>query len=186
MNNKLVIGLIGEKGAGKETLCTLFKELGPDKSIVKISSSTLLAKSLDMWDLPKTRNNLQQLAILLEESFGKGVVANAGKKLIEQSREDIILFDSVRWQSQFDMIRSFPNSLIIYITASPEVRFERTKLRQEKVGENEITLEKFIEEEQIDTETMIPSLGQKADIKIENNGSIQDLKMTLSKLIDQL
>lgn len=54
------------------------------------------------------------------------------------------------------------------------MRFERLKDRGEKIGESEMTYEQFIEEENATNELLIPEIGARADVKIENNSSMEE------------
>ncbi len=179
---KLVIGITGEKGSGKGTFIEQLKKCAPHASIERIASSELLSDVLDLWDIEKTRRNLQDVAIVMDNHFGKGTVTHAVWKRISQSTSDIVIFDGVRWQTDVDMIRSFPQNLLIYITSSVKVRYERTKNRKEKVGEDITSFEKFLEEEQVGTEVEIPIIGKSADVIIQNNGSFVDYKKEIERV----
>lgn len=62
-----------------------------------------------------------------------------------------------------------------------QVRFERLKIRQEKVGEAK-TFEQFMKEEKAKNEIYIPRIGKKADFKIENNGTLEEFRQQVNKL----
>ena len=47
-------------------------------------------------------------------------------------------------------------------------------------------LRKFLEEEKSKAETNIPSLGKKADLKIENNGSLEEFKKNIETFFKKL
>lgn len=167
---KILIGVIGEKGAGKGTFTKLFKSAASSEiSIANIKSSDILAKTLHMWDIPLTRSNLQQLAIIMDKQYGQGSLSHAIKNEIMNAKEDIIIFEGIRWPSDVEMVRSFPNNIIVAVHATPEIRYERIKLRNEKVGESNASFEQFMEEEKVATETQIVELGKKADVQIDNN-----------------
>ncbi len=171
---KILIGVIGEKGAGKGTFTKFFREAvvasGTPVSIFNIKSSDILAKTLNMWDIPLTRSNLQQLAIIMDGQYGSGSLSHAIKNEISNAKEDIVIFEGIRWPSDVEMVRSFPNNKIVSVQAIPEIRYERIKLRNEKVGESMATYEQFMAEEKVATETQIATLAEGADFKIDNNG----------------
>lgn len=177
------IGLIGEKGSGKETFITLLKELLPDKKIKRVSTSAFLGETLSLWNLDKTRSNLQQMAIVMDKSFGKGTLTNALRSQIENADSDIVIYDSIRWESDLRLIRSFPENLVLCITAEPKIRFGRIKKRAQKKGEVNLTFERFQEEEKVATETQIPELASKSDLKIENNGNLSEFKLKIKDFI---
>ncbi len=178
-----VIGLIGEKGSGKQTFVNFLKDIAPDKNIRQVRFSDILAQTLMIWDIPNTRSNLQKLAIAMNETFGQSALANAAKYSIEGDNADVIIFDGIRRESELNLVQGMENSQLIYITADQNLRYQRLKRRSEKVGEVGLTFEQFLEEENSKAEKNIPSLGQKADKKMENNGSLDQFKDKIKNLI---
>lgn len=167
-----IIGLVGEKGSGKDTFAKYLQEIS-DKKIAHIRFSDLLKQTLKLWDLPLTRANLQKLAQVLED-FGAGTVAHGLEKQIQSTQADIIILDGIRWEPDVELLKKFPEHILVYITADPKLRFERLKNRGEKIGEAEMTFEQFSDEEKAPNELLIREIGSKADVKIENNGSIEE------------
>jgi dephospho-CoA kinase len=182
---KLFIGLVGEKGGGKDTFAETFKSLVNDFSIGRCRSSDILAQTLEKWSLPKTRHNLQHLAIVMDQGFGVGTLTAALKANILKMQEDIIIFDAVRWMSDVELARSFPLNFLVYITADSKIRYERTKARKEKVGEATTTYEQFLEDEKVSTETDIPVIGRAADATIINGNDLERFKAAVLEFYQQ-
>lgn len=166
-----IIGLVGEKGSGKDTFAKYLSEIS-EKKITHIRFSDLLKETLKLWDLPITRANLQKLAQVLED-FGSGTIAHGIEKQIENTTADIIILDGIRWAPDVELLEKFPHKLV-YITADPKLRYERLKTRGEKDGEKDMSYEQFLEEERAPNELLISEIGSKADLKIENNNSIEE------------
>lgn len=183
---KLVIGLVGEKGSGKQTFVNFLKQIvlrqAQDKSlnIRQVRFSDILAQTLLIWDIPNTRSNHQKLAIVMNDVFGTKALAHAAQFNIEGDSADVIILDGVRRQSEAKMVKKQKPSILIYITANQDLRYRRLKNRSEKVGETGLSFEQFMEEEKVKTETEIPKIGSKADIKIENNGSLEEFKKKIA------
>ena len=182
---KLVIGLVGEKGSGKQTFVNFFKDLNPNLKIGQVRFSDILAQTLLMWDIPITRSNLQQLSIAMDKTFGSKTLAHAAKFNIEGETADIIIFDGIRGFAQVDMIKTYPKNIIVYITAKQKLRYQRLKNKSEKVGETGLSFEQFMKEEKVKTELEIPKLGKMADVKIENNGTLDEFKTKIKQLLLQ-
>lgn len=180
--SKLVIGLTGEKGSGKETFYQTLKKL-TKKKIVQLRFGDILAETLRLWDIPTTRRNLQQLAIVMNKGFGLGTLTHAMEKRIEKEEADIIIIDGVRWLDDAKMIRKQPNNKLIYITADVKIRYLRLKEKSDKVKEMGISFAQFMREEKIKTEIDIPKIGKKADIKIVNNETLDKLKSEIKNLL---
>lgn len=180
---KLVIGLVGEKGSGKETFTRLLKEVVPDKKIAHIRFSDILRETLVAWDLPTTRENLQKIAVVMKNGFGPGTLSHAVYQKVSSFNADIVLLDGVRWESDEQLIRKFDKNLMIYITADLMLRYERLKIRKEKADEEDTSFEQFMREEKAENELLIPIIGKRANIKIENNSSLVEFKQKISEFI---
>ena len=177
MNSKKVIGVTGEKASGKETWGDFLLEFLDVRGIThaRVRSSDILKETLGIWNIPATRENLQTLPVGMESMFGTGVLTQAVKARIESIEADVVVFDGIRWHSDLAMIRSFPDNLLIYVTADINMRFERIRNRNDKVGELGLSFEQFMKEENASTEIYIPKIGKNADYTFENNESVTDL-----------
>lgn len=178
---KLVIGLVGEKGSGKETFGNILQGLIPNTAIQRVHFSDILVETLDLWSFPKTRENLQTLARYMEDGFGRGTITNAVKGRVINSTADIVIIDGVRWEPDLELVRSFPKNVLVYVTADVETRYKRTKLRKEKAYEDATSREQFLKEEAAKNETLIPGIGADADFKVNNNGDLEQLKEQVEK-----
>jgi dephospho-CoA kinase len=181
---RLLIGVMGEKGGGKGTFVNVLRSVASE-TISAVKSSDVLAETLNLWHIPLTRSNLQNMAIIMSNQYGKGTLSNAVRERINVTKEEIVIYEGIRWPTDIDLVRSFPDNLLVYITADPKVRFERMKKRNEKVGEGEMTFEQFMKEEQAGTETHLPVISKQADVKIENNGSKEEFKNQIRKLYQE-
>jgi dephospho-CoA kinase len=173
---KYYIGVVGEKGSGKETFVSILSEIVAPASVAHIRSSEILGETLDIWDIPRTRRNLQDLAIIMDKGFGKGMLTHAMEMRMRRSDADIVVYDGIRWDTDATMLRTFPSSILVYVTAPVRMRFERTKQRKEKAGEETTSFEKFLEEEKVATELDIVRIGNNADYIIENDGTLEKFK----------
>ncbi len=182
----LLIGIVGEKGSGKETCAKFLAQYIKDKKVVHITFSDILSETLALWSIERTRHNLQQLAIVMNEKFGLGTLTNAVSARIKATDADIIVLDGVRWLSDEKMIREFPKNMIVYVTAPPEVRYERTKARKVYVGEATASYETFLEEEKVRTELDIPKIAANADVTIDNGGTLEAFEQKVKEFCQTL
>jgi dephospho-CoA kinase len=175
MAKKLIIGLVGSKGSGKGTFTPLLRKIAHSHHIELIKTVDILFDTLDMWDMDASRENLQKLAISMTQTFGGDAITRAIAHKIERSKADVVIIDSMRLQSDVEAMRDH-KGIIVYIQASPKVRFERLINRNEKVGEAEMTYEQFMQEELAATEVLIPEIGAQADFIINNEGSFKEFE----------
>lgn len=179
---KKVIGLVGEKGSGKQTFVNFIKQIAPSLNIRQVRFSDILAQTLIMWDIPLTRSNLQKLSLVMNEAFGAASLANAAKFSMEGDDAEIIILDGIRREAEYKLAKEMKNSTLIYITADQNLRYQRLKTRSEKVGEIGLTFEQFLTEEKSKAEMFVSKLGKKTGLKIINNNTLKDFKNEVEKI----
>jgi len=105
------------------------------------------------------------------------------KKMKESSSEKIIL-NGIRVREEFNFIKD-KGGTIIYINADPKIRWERVRERGEKKDDN-VSYEKFLEIDKGRPEVQVRELGEQADIVIDNNKELKDLKKKAIEIINSL
>lgn len=183
---KIVLGVIGESGSGKETFAKLLSEFVAPHSVKLIRTSDILKETLLKWGLDTSRENYIKVSVAMRSTFGEDVLPNAIKESVLEAAEDIVILDGLRWPADVEMLRSLPSQMLVYVTASAEVRFARTQKRQEKHGEKDTDFQKFLQENQSPADVAIPRLGAEADFRIENNGSLEEFQSRVQEFATQL
>lgn len=183
---RYLIGLVGENGAGKDTFTTFFRAAAAPTNVFRIHFSDVLYDTLRLWGVEPTRSNLQNMAIIMDRQFGHGSLTRATEMRIEKQKADIVIVEGVRWKTDVSMLRSFKNFTLVYITAKPKIRFERIRRRAEKSDEAKKTYKQFLREEAAATEVDIPEIGSKADLRIENNGTLDEFRQKVEQFYKQL
>jgi len=175
---KIVIGLVGESGVGKGTFTQAVKKVLSKQGIKTetVRFSDLLKEILDLLFIPATRINLQDLAIILKNHWGLDVLPNAISQRIKKSKAKIIFLEGLRWQKDEELLRSFENSILIYITAPAKTRYDRMLARNEKIGESTMSWAQFLKESKKPNELMISEIGSRADLKLVNTGSLKSFE----------
>lgn len=183
--SKIVIGLIGEKGSGKGTVSDyLIEKYGA----VHYGTSKILRRTLEDLHLPITRDNLIKLALVLKEGYGPSVIIDTLIQDMEKNGSDIIIADGIRMHGDVEPFRKKygQNFYLVYVTADLKLRYERTKSRKEKEGEDKATFEQFLEEEGKLTEVSIHEIGRQADFKLNNNGTADELKKQVDEMLGKI
>ncbi len=175
---KFIIGLTGQRGSGKSTAAKYLETCYKAK-IRKFSQP--LARFLKIRKVPITRENLQDLATDLREVFGQGVLVGPLKKFIEESKAEIVVIDGLRVWEEVEMLRSFKNNLLVYIAAPTKLRFERMRKSGGKDSKEAADFKEFLRLDKKETELLISRIGKKADVIINNTGTIEDLRKKIDK-----
>jgi len=175
---------------GKLNTVLMFGIQGSGKTTVTAKLARWLTKhgyhvgvvGADTWR-PGALTQLKMNCIKINvEVFGDESTKNApsivknGIAYFRDAGADVVIIDSLRLESDVESIRADKNNLIVYIKASPEVRYNRLTKRNEKVGEAEMSFEQFTKEEQAATEVLIPKIGEGADFIINNEGSFKEFE----------
>jgi uridine kinase len=191
---KLVIGIIGAPLAGKETCANVLQELLLEDGYVvsRHTFSDILRDTLDLWDLPHTRDHLQKIAIVMnaQMGFGDGVLSHAMRRRIMNDTADVTILDGVRWLGDEKMIHGLEDdgikSIMVYISADAKMRYARLVARN-RVGEAATTWEEFSRQEQAQTEVDIPAIGSRAELVLENNDNdIERFKRDINRIYENL
>ena len=180
---KLVLGILGEKFSGKDVAT---EYLSAKFDTFSIRHSYILDEILKTLGLPVSRRNEIDLGMALRVPFGTSVVGKAVEKRVKESDKDLKIIQSIRFQEEFDIAKNL-GATIIYLTATPEIRYQRAMARSEKTDDQAHSYQEFLEMEKTEpTEVGIPGLGTQADYRIDNNGSLEELHQKLDELIDKL
>ncbi len=165
--------------AGKDTAANYLAE---KYGAAHFRFTHILDAILEDLSLPISRQNEIDLGLGLRKIFGEHVLVNALEKRVSKSWAKIIVVNGIR-MDEMEIVKSWEGAKTIYITAPLETRFERYNIRHEKVDDAQMDLRQFTEQEKAPTEIGIPDLGKKADYKIENTGSLEDMYRKLDEII---
>ncbi|KKS26588.1 MAG: hypothetical protein UU84_C0024G0002 [Candidatus Yanofskybacteria bacterium GW2011_GWC2_41_9] len=90
---KIIIGLAGQKGAGKGLFVEFLSEAARKRNLTvqQFKSSDILTEMLNIVGIVAERANLQTLASLLVSGFGNGVISEAVRVKMEKSPADIVI-----------------------------------------------------------------------------------------------
>lgn len=182
---EVIIGLIGEKGSGKGTAADyLMKKYGAKH----YGTSKILRRTLEDLHVPVTRDNLVKLALVLKEGYGPSVIIDSLIKDMEKNGSDVIIADGIRMHGDVEpFLKKYKNNFyLVYVTADLKLRYERTKLRKEKDGEDKATLQEFLEEEGRLTEVSIHEIGKTAQYKLNNNGTAEELTAQVDQMMAEI
>lgn len=167
---RIIIGLVGETGSGKDTVANYLQE---KYGVRLMRFADPIKEVLGILFEKFSKEDQQWLYLKLKERFGGAVLCNALRKKVENA-EGIIVINGMRMPEDYDFIKSFENSYILYITGDQKLRWQRVFNRGEKTDDH-VDFEKFQEIEKAETEVHIPEIGAKADFTIKNDRGLEHL-----------
>ncbi len=174
-----VIGLVGRIGSGKTVVSKHLQEKYGGR---EYRFSQILEDILKRLHLPADRSNLQKLGACLRRDFGDDVISRVMRKDIENSKSKLLIVDGIRYASEVEMIRSFKKNVLIFITASPDIRYARC-VERGKRGEDNLTYKEFLRNERAETERWINSLSNISDYIVDNNSTKEDLINQINRIM---
>jgi dephospho-CoA kinase len=170
-NEKIVIGLVGETGGGKDTVAHY---LDRRYNVDLLRFSRPLKKALDLFFEKSSKEDQAWLYSVFKERFGEGVLHKGIARYISQ-HDGIMCVNGMRMMMDLEFVRSFDRNYIIYITADQKLRHQRIVSRGEKSDDDQ-TFEDFQKfESTTETEKAIPLIGKQADFVVRNDGTMDDL-----------
>ncbi len=177
---KRIFGFIGMIASGKDTTADYLVKNYQAQQIKFSSSLTDVLKRLY---IPTARENYQVLSKSLRENFGQDLFSKIVASDVNSATANIVVVDGVRRPMDIENLKNIPGFKLVAIDVDAQTRFERIKNRKEKQDDATKTWEEFQAEDKAESEIAIPDLMQQADIKIDNNGSVEDLYKQLDELI---
>lgn len=177
----MIIGLVGEKLAGKDTVANYLVQ---KYDAGHFRFTHILDAILEELDLPLSRVNEIDLGLALRKVFGEHVLINALEKRVKKSLSGFNVINGIR-MDEMEVVKQW-GAKIIYITAPLEQRFDRYLKRKEKADDGQMTIEQFKVQESGPTEQRIPELGLNADYRIDNIGSLEELYKKIDTIIKPL
>lgn len=187
-NNKpLIIGVCGAFGSGKSTAAAFF-EL---KGFKKIILSGFLEKEADKRGIKKvTRKVLQDIGNEWREKYGRAILAKKTIEEILKGNFDKVVIDGIRNVGEIEYLQKVSDFTLVAVILDRKVRFKRL----EKLKKREsLTWELFKKLDSRDSGLNEKETGlhvdkciAMADYSIENNGSEEEFKNKLEKLLNKL
>jgi len=178
---KIIVGLIGESGSGKDTVANYLRD---EYGAKLMRFADPIKDVLHIFFDKTSREDQQWLALEMRKRFGADIFPRAIKRRIE-NEEGIVVVNGLRFWEDYDFIENEEQGFTLYITADQELRWKRTTNRGEKTDDN-IDFAKFQEIERVETEIHIPEIGTKADFVIRNEKDLDYLLSETDRIMGEI
>jgi len=169
---KIVVGLVGERLAGKGQVA---QYLSKKFKFKVLTFSEPITKILAVLDLPNSRANLANMIGGIRERFGGDVLAETLLFEIMSKKYKKAVVDGIRHPAELERMQKVSNFILLYITASLKTRYQRALKRGQKAGESKQSYSEFKNESRLPTEVYIARMGKKAKVKLVNEGTLAQL-----------
>lgn len=179
----MIVGLTGRNASGKGTVADWLVQQG----FVYFSLSDAIRTWLAEQGLDARRDHLIYGGRTLREQGGAGVLAQRTLAVLPGGRDCLI--DSVRNPAEVEVLRQRADFVLIEVTASEAVRYERLRARG-RAGDAQSFAE-FQRQEQAELTSTEPAAQQLhttaalADVQVSNDGDLNALHAQLSQLLTQ-
>ncbi|ALV61817.1 Dephospho-CoA kinase archaeal, predicted [Thermococcus sp. 2319x1] len=188
----MIIGVVGKIAAGKTTIAKFFEERGFCRVSCSDPLIDLLTHNLSEYSwLPEvpeksepTRDKLIEYGRYLKETYGEDILIRLA--LDKKRNCENVVIDGVRSREETEEIKK-RGGVIIYVEASPEIRYERLKKRN--AGKDKVikSFEDFLRADEAEEKLYHTSkLKDLADFLIVNEGTLEELKAKVEGIITSL
>lgn len=181
---KLVVGLTGTLGSGKETAKEIIKK---NFSCYYVTLSTIIRGELEKRKTNFNRTSLQDMGDQMRKQYGTHILALLAVEYLPHDKE-IIIIDGIRNPGEVEWLRKkFGKSFVLVGVDAPQnIRWERMQKRAKRTDPK--TFEDFLEAEKRDLGEGQPEYGQQvgpcmkmADVTIVNDGSVEDFEKKIKE-----
>lgn len=181
VKKKVIIGLLGETGSGKDTVAHYLKTR---YSAHLLRFADPIKETLSLYFERFSKDDQQWLAMLLKERFGKDILGKALRPHIDAT-EGLISINGLRFPEDYDFVKTFSPSIVLYVTAPQKLRWERARKRGEKSDDGQ-DFDYFQKLELAPTEIHIPEIGARADFTIVNDQGLDELLAATDAVMEQI
>ncbi len=182
----IIIGITGTIGAGKGTVVDY---LLAQHQFTHYSVRSFLIKEANRRGLPLNRDTYVAVANDLRKNHSPSYIID---QLYIQAAENghNAIIESIRTPGEVESLRNNKNFYLFAVDADPKIRYQRIGVRNSET--DQISYETFIANEEREMQSTSPNQQnlsecmKRADFRIHNNGTIEDLQKQVEQIIQNL
>jgi dephospho-CoA kinase len=180
-----VIGITGTVASGKGAVVDYLKQ----KGFAHFSARDFIIEQVHQRGLEPTRANVFLVGNSLRKMHGPSYILESLFAQAKAIGKNAVL-ESVRATGELEFLRKQDNFHLLAVDADPKVRYGRAIHRRSAL--DHVSFEKFIEDEQNEmrsvnpTELNIDECMRRADFKIMNEGSKEELNKKVEEILNKI
>jgi dephospho-CoA kinase len=181
----MIIGITGTLAAGKGTIVEFLKE----KDFKHYSARGFLIKEIEKRGMPVNRDSMLIVANDLRAKYSSSYIAEQLYTMAKNDGGNCVL-ESLRTPGEIYALKEKDEFYLFAVDADKKLRYNRAMLRSNE--SDNVTFEKFILQEEKETTSNNPSNSnvrkciELADYKFENNGTLEELKNKVEKVLEEI
>ena len=181
MKERIVVGVAGMPGAGKDTVREIVQKMGYPIFVM----GDEIREEAKRRKLEPTPENLGMVMLKLREEEEPAAIAKRCIPKMEKAKGEVVVVEGIRSLHEVDEFKKhFPNFILVAIHASPEMRFRR--LFQRKRSDDPKGWETFMERDLRELGVGIGGAIATADHMIVNEGTKAQLKRKMQKALKEV
>ena len=179
-----IVGVIGKNGSGKDEV---LRHLRDKYGVPFLSTGDIVRGIAANEGKEPTRPNLQAISDRYFKERGEGCFVRMVVKKIRENGWKAAGISGVRSPKDVDILRGELGKdfvlIDVYVT-DPRVRFERMLKRGE--GRDAKAYDQFVQQDKAEEKLFgIEKTAAKADYSLGNDGSLEDLRKSIDKLLNK-
>ncbi|MFA5124432.1 MAG: AAA family ATPase [Patescibacteria group bacterium] len=180
---KIVLGLIGEIAAGKDTVADYLKKNYHSQTV---SFSQPLRDILNRLYLPINRKNMDDLGISLRQAFGQDLLSRVIYAEVKQTKSKLVVLPNIRLESDMVYLKTLPEFYLVSVDCDTKTRFARLKKRRQNADDRTKTWRQFLSDSRVPLQQQIRRIAKRAKFQLDNNGTKQELFRQIEQLMKDI
>lgn len=183
-----IIGVVGPLACGKGVVA---EHLIKHKGYISFSLSSIVHDELKKKGVTNfTRTTLQDIGDMLRKNEGDGALAKRAVSILQKKGVEKVVIEGIRNPGEVAYLRTLPGFFLIAIDSRRDLRYKRVIQRGKPWDpKNWKSFEQVDCRDQGDTKNksgqQVQACMSLADVKIENNNSIEELKKEIEMVLSK-
>jgi dephospho-CoA kinase len=182
----MIIGITGTLGGGKGTIVEYLIE---NQKYNHYSVRSVLIEKIQERGMIVNRDSMTSVANELRAKHSPSYIVDLLYERAQKAGKNAII-ESIRTPGEVESLKSKGEFYLFAVDADPHVRYQRIVQRNSET--DQVSFDEFLSNENREMQSTDPNkqnllkCREMADFIINNDGSIEDLNLQVSKIIEQI